>query len=238
MSLMQRIKSRLSGPENKPVPGRVSYSQSGEDILLDQLLRAVLELKEIAYLDIGTNDPIKLNNTYLFYEAGFHGVCVEPDPSLCGNLQLVRPRDVCLNAGAGLGSVAAAPFYVFEENTMNTFSREESERYKTMGYKLARMLDIPLMPVNEIIEKHLPRGVNLLSIDAEGLDFEILKSVDFSRFRPEAVCIETASHSTKKKRPEIFEFMQSIKYLVFADTYINTIFVEQSVWDAKVKPVA
>ena len=36
-----------------------------------------------------------------------------------------------------------------------------------------------------------PNGeIHFVSIDAEGVDFFILKSIDFERFRPKLICIE------------------------------------------------
>lgn len=235
MNIIRRIQSKLFHSQSQPAPWRISYSQTGEDLLLSHLLRNVLELKNITYLDIGTNDPVRLNNTYLFYQTGFQGVCMEPDPELCRKLQKARPRDTCLNVGAGIGSQAVMPFYVFKENTMNTFSQAESEKCQKMDYKLIKVVDVPMLPVSEIIERYLPNGVNLISIDAEGLDLEILKTVDFKRHRPEAVCVETIIHDTWGKIQEISEFMAANNYMVFADTYINTIFVEKKAWATRVQ---
>ena len=59
---------------------KISYSQCGEDLILKQLFTA-LGIGKVNYLDIGAHHPTCLNNTYLFYGYGGHGVCVEPDPS-------------------------------------------------------------------------------------------------------------------------------------------------------------
>jgi hypothetical protein len=57
-----------------------SYSQAGEDKIL-RLMFQSFEKRNITYLDIGTNDPVSINNTYLFYLNGGGGVCVEPNPT-------------------------------------------------------------------------------------------------------------------------------------------------------------
>jgi hypothetical protein len=68
---------------------KISYSQSGEDLILDFLLYD-LNIKPITYLDIGTNDPIEINNTYLFYTKGYSGVCVEPNPIMFEKIKRFR----------------------------------------------------------------------------------------------------------------------------------------------------
>ena len=60
---------------------KVSYSQSGEDLIVDFIFQA-LKIDNPTYLDIGAHHPSFINNTFFFYEKGCVGVCVEPDPTL------------------------------------------------------------------------------------------------------------------------------------------------------------
>ena len=46
-------------------PYNISYSQCGEDILIKFFLDA-RKINKITYLDVGSNHPVKLNNTFLF----------------------------------------------------------------------------------------------------------------------------------------------------------------------------
>ena len=57
---------------------RDSYSQHGEDKLVRQLLEK-LNLKDLLYVDIGANHPIKISNTYLLYRNGMRGIVIEPN---------------------------------------------------------------------------------------------------------------------------------------------------------------
>src|SRR6516164_4970812 len=74
---------------------RSSYAQCGEDVIMELLFHNILEMKNITYLDIGAHEPAHLSNTYMFYEMGYHGVCIEPDPDLCAELKKIRQRDIC-----------------------------------------------------------------------------------------------------------------------------------------------
>ena len=93
----------------------ISYSQTGEDIIID-LLRDAKKLQKFTYLDIGANHPVKYNNTYKFYEQGYKGVCIEPDPVLHKKLAAVRKRDTCLNIGISDADSAAADFYIMNDS--------------------------------------------------------------------------------------------------------------------------
>lgn len=46
------------------------YSQTGEDIIVRNLLKLELGIEKVRYIDVGANDPRFLNNTYLLYLEG------------------------------------------------------------------------------------------------------------------------------------------------------------------------
>lgn len=207
---------------------RISYSQAGEDIIIDALFEN-LKRQETTYLDIGANDPLICNNTYLLYKKGWRGVLVEPDAAMCEVAKSKRSEDTIVNIGIGLSNESEAPFYVFPGrlNTWNTFSKEEAGIRETASGIKAKQISVPLKTINNIIEQYFPACPNFISVDVEGLDLDILKSLDFNRFRPDVFCVETISFSINnegKKLDDVQEFLSSKDYFVYADTHINTIF--------------
>lgn len=212
---------------------KVSYSQCGEDLILQQLFM-VLGIDKVSYLDIGAHHPTYLSNTYLFYENGGSGVCVEPDPSLLEEFRKKRSRDVNLNCGVGV-SPGEADFFLMSSSTLNTFSRVEAERYQSYGkQRIVKTIRVALKPVNEILEQNFEKCPNLISLDVEGMDYLILRNFDFGKYRPEVFCLETLSYTENKserKLTEIIDLMHENGYLTYADTYINTIFVDNAAWN-------
>ena len=211
---------------------RISYSQCGEDLILKQLFM-VLGIDRVSYLDIGAHHPTFLSNTYLFYKSGGRGVCVEPDPSLFAEFPKKRPRDTHLNCGVGIVP-GEADFFVMSASTLNTFSREEAERYQSYGkQRILKTIKMELKTVDEIIDKNFDKCPNLVSLDVEGMDYVILQHFNFSKYRPQVFCLETLSYTedkTERKLTEIIELMKSNGYMIYADTYINTIFVDELSW--------
>jgi FkbM family methyltransferase len=208
-----------------------SYAQSGEDLIASVLLTDVLGIRHPTYLDIGAHDPVLFSNTYLFYRTGSRGVCVEPDPDLLGRIRLIRRRDTCLNVGVGVGAARQAEFFVLSAKTLSTFSREEAEaQVRTGMYRIEKTLQIPLVPVNEIIERHSSRCPDFVSLDTEGMDLEILRTFDFEKHRPLAVCVETLTHPERNRVVEVADFLATRDYGIYADTFINSIFVDARAW--------
>lgn len=209
----------------------VSFSQTGEDLIIKFIFNA-LKIKNISYLDIGANHYANLNNTYLFYLLGMKGVCVEPDPNLFKKLIKKRSRDTCLNVGVGTKDMKEEKFYIMSNPIFNTFSESEALKIENIGEaKINKSILMKLINVNSLIKDNFSKCPDLISLDIEGIDLEILKEFDFSIYRPKIFCIETITFSTTlrgQKSIEILNLMEKNNYKIFADTYINTIFVDQN----------
>jgi len=207
---------------------RISFSQMGEDLILSALLRDRLKIDAPSYLDIGAADPVAVNNSYLFYWKGSHGVLVEPNPTYVERLRAVRPRDVVVAAGVGVTEDAAADYFVIKDQPMlNTFSPELGEKHRKEG-RLERVVKMPLVPINALIAQHFTAAPDLLSIDVEGLDLAILQTLDFEKHRPPVVCAETKGPGYSHEATPVATFLATKGYLVTAGTLYNTIFVDRA----------
>lgn len=208
-----------------------SFSQAGEDLVLNFLFNDYGK-KNISYLDIGTNNPDWGNNTYLFYKKGCRGVCVEADSSLISQIQEIRKGDTVINAGVSVSDQKEADFYIFNVPAINTFDKEEAElRLKSGNYKIERVVKVPLVNINDLIINNFQTYPDLLSIDIEGLDLAVLQSLSYHLYPIPVICVETCKYSENHIRPKdhcFGHFMESIGYEVYADTYINTIFVNKN----------
>lgn len=228
---LRRIISKLKASRYLfSATARASFAQVGEDCILQYLFRQ-LGKDRITYLDIGTNHPVHGNNTYAFYLAGSRGVCVEPDPSLCKQIRRHRPGDTCLNVGIGLTEQQQSDFFVFPNDGWNTFSREEAELRRSSGMPYSQVLQIPLKNINDIIATGFSATPDLVSIDVEGLDFDILKSLDFSRHAPLVLVVETLRFGATRqamKHQEMIAYVKSQGYMIYADTFVNTLFVRDN----------
>jgi hypothetical protein len=211
-----------------PLPGNHSFAQAGEDVCLNFMFD-YMGFKDIQYLDIGTWDPIAFNNTYFFYRKGFRGVLVEPNGAMCQKIRAARPEDTTLEAGIGVTAVREADYYMMTESAWNTFSKEEAEHMTQVtggGIRVDKVIKMPLLNINDVMDKHFGKAPAYLSIDAEGWHLAILKSIDYSRFRPLAICVETLVSGTRAAIPEIPAYMASQGYVDRGGSFVNTIFVD------------
>jgi FkbM family methyltransferase len=210
-----------------------SYSQTGEDRIISFIFK-ILGIEKPFYIDIGAHHPFNLSNTYLFYKAGACGINIEPDPHLFNEFLLHRKRDLNLNIGIGVKN-GTADFYEMTAPTLNTFSKDEAMRLQEMGtYKIKSTKSLPVQTFDWLISEHIKeQKIHLLNIDAEGLDNVIISMINFNQIRPLVICIETLSYSERGdgiKNKDLIEYIISNGYLLFADTYINSIFVYKKDW--------
>jgi FkbM family methyltransferase len=209
---------------------KLSFSQCGEDAILLFVIHA-LQLKQIQYFDIGTNDPRNMNNTYLLYLHNYRGVCIEPDPSFHKTIKKYRPGDILIPAGVAVNNEKAAEFYVMDDPLLNTFSLTEAEKLVSrFNRKIKDKIAVELISINEIFEKYYKKtGHNILSLDVEGLDLSILQAIDYKIYKPSIICVENIEFSDNlsgKKDLLINTFLMAQGYTLYADTYINSIFID------------
>ena len=172
------------------------------------------------------------------YKNGGRGVLVEADITQIELIKKHRPEDIVINVGISSGEDNEADFYVFELQGYNTFVKEEAMyRERNSPHKIVRIEKVLLTTINNIIETNFNSYPEFLSIDIEGLDFEVLKSLNFEKFPIPVICAETCTFSESHIKPKdkrIEEFMLTKGYFKYADTYINTIFVNEN-WFNKVR---
>jgi len=150
-----------------------SYSQAGEDAVM-RFLFEDKKIKKISYLEIGTNLPDYGNNTYLFYKNGSRGVCVDADKTLIPLIKKVRPGVKVLNAGVSVGETNEADFNIFSVSGINSFNKDEVEKRVASGlFKVLKVVEVPLIKINRLINTNFTTTPDLLSLDIERLDLDV-----------------------------------------------------------------
>lgn len=204
-----------------------SYSQHGEDVILAGLLRAMgIEAGEKpVILELGSNHPVNMSNTWLLYKQGYRSVLVEANPRYERDTVKARPEDTFLCAGVTPGNEREAILFVPQHAEVASFSLPfVSSWYERRGWK-AEIIEVkvPLHNINQIFETYFDRlGPAILTLDLEGLDFQIIQSIDWERWKPRIICLERdrrARSSAVAKR-----YLEEKGYELIAATDVNDIF--------------
>src|SRR5690554_3555159 len=170
-----------------------TFSQEGEDILLRRIFG---EKRNGFYVDIGAHHPFRFSNTKLLYDRGWRGINIEPNPDMFSLFERYRQRDINLPMGVGRES-GALTYYRFRHPALNTFVQDVAEKRNSLPEAKE---EIVVRPLRDILDEHLPHSISidLLTIDAEGMDLEILESNDWEKYKPEWILAEIDVKSLKE----------------------------------------
>ncbi len=211
--------------------GYVSYAQTGEDIIVCNIIEKLLKIKNPRYLDIGAHHPFNVSNTALLYKRGWRGVNVDANPNLMGEFYKHRPHDVNLCTGVvGDSSIPIATLHMFDHSSgRNSLVKGymESDPYGPLVERA--QMTVPVMTINEVVSLYCSsRFPEFLSIDVEGLDYDIIESAKFDRLgHPLVICVEAIPYCEPEK---IIELVENKGYNLLIRLAINLIFVHDSVF--------
>jgi FkbM family methyltransferase len=209
-----------------------SWSQSGEDIIIEYLF-GLRKIDKPTCIDIGAYDPVFANNTYKFFLKGSKIVNIDANPSAIESFIKHRSSDINLNIGIG-ASEGEFDFYIMDDPALNTFSELEKINLEKSGHQLKEVKKIKMLTINQIAHKYFhDTALDLLSVDAEGVDFDIIKSLDFAKYQPKVICIESINYTpdgTGTKRHDLCRYIEDAGYYEYANTNINSIFINRQWW--------
>lgn len=197
----------------------ISYAQNFEDIRLWRILKTV---KNGFYIDIGANDPVRDSVTKAFYDNGWSGINVEPMPNYFELLCEQRPRDKNLQCVAGVAAEDLT-FYSIADTGLSTLDQGIAQRYKDSGMGV-REERVSSRTLTSICEEHVnDRPIHFLKIDVEGHEETVLLGMDFARWRPWVILVETPW-----ERNQVWEsILTAAGYSPVAFDGINTFYLSE-----------
>lgn len=205
-----------------------SYSQEGEDMILWRLFE---NQATGFYVDVGAHHPKRFSNTYFFYKKGWRGINIDAMPNSMNLFNKIRARDINIEKPVS-EKKQVLTYYAFNEPALNGFSKELSEERNGKGnYFIKFTKDIETATLEEILDNNLPKNqqIDFLSIDVEGLDFMVLKSNNFDKYKPKVILIEILGSSLNDiESNEITRYLRNQEYIVYAKAVNTIIFIQQN----------
>lgn len=183
----------------------VSFSQSGEDIVVNGLLSR--ESTKGMVVDLGAYHPYRFSNTFALYLEGWRGLNVDANPQAVELCRQVRTEDVSVHALLS-DKVEELKYFLFEEGAWNT--TDEAAALDLLARtppptKLMRVDKLFTRQANELFAEYVAdRKFDFLNIDIEGMDSRVLFSIDFHKYRPRVIAIEFDLDRWKKDDARLF----------------------------------
>jgi FkbM family methyltransferase len=199
------IASLAESPRVKPDGGimspMVSYAQNFEDVMLR---RALQDIKCGFYVDIGAADPDTDSVTRWFYEIGWRGINVEPDPLYFSKIEERRSGDRNLKCVIGAEN-ANVIFNVTRPGGASTASAERLVELLNVQQASTTPMLMPAITLDELLILSCGRVIDFLKIDVEGMEDAILSGASLVSQRPRIIVAEATLFDRQIPSHQIWE---------------------------------
>lgn len=202
--------------KNKIFSPKISYAHSQEDLfILDKFKN-----KKGFYVDVGCHHPLRLNNCHILYKNGQRGINIDISEFSIKLFNIVRKNDINVNKAVSLKQEKVKFYYdkLFSLYISLNKKKELNKFREIISDTLTNIIDQT---------RYKNKKIDFLSIDAEGKDFEVLKSLDFKRYEPKYICVEIFSINDLKfniKKNLIYKFLIKKNYKLIETRLENFIF--------------
>lgn len=172
------------------LPPMTTYAQNFEDVTLR---RALQDIENGFYVDVGAWHPTRDSVTRWFYDQGWHGINVEPNSTFLDMLRRERPRDINVSCAVGGSDRASATLHVVSDTGLSTLDRS---LLQGVDRSVTGEITISVVTLDRLFAAHEPLPtIDFLKIDAEGSEAEIVQAASFTRHRPRIVLIEATGYN-------------------------------------------
>ena len=180
----------------------ISYAQNLEDVILWRVLK---HIDSGYYIDIGAAWPNEHSITKAFYDHGWKGINVEPNPVFFHQLEESRPHDqnLCLAVSDSEGS---SVMNFLEGTGLSTLDDAIAEKHQKDGWNLERH-EVQVTSLKSLWHQYVPVGqeVHFLKVDVEGLEKAVLQGNDWITNRPWIVVVESTLPMSQVESFETWE---------------------------------
>lgn len=158
------------------------YSQDGEEMYLKEKYH---NKTNGIYVDVGANHPFMFSNTYWAYLKGWKGINIEPDICNYELLKNIKKKDININCGIS-DNESVLHYYEFQEDALNTFCENEVNNKD----EVINIRNVPVKRLDSIFDQYEIKEINFIDIDVEGMEMNVLKSIDWDKVSIECILIE------------------------------------------------
>ncbi|WP_346308584.1 FkbM family methyltransferase [Limnohabitans sp.] len=203
----------------------VSYAQNYEDVML---WRALKNIENGFYIDVGAAWPDEDSVTKAFYDIGWRGINIEPNPSHYDSLKNQRQRDTNLKVAVG-DKAGILTMNFLGETGLSTLVEEIANQHQANGWEISQKT-VMVQTLQSICELYTPAGqvIHFLKIDVEGFEAEVLRGHDWFKYRPWIILVEATLPMTQHESYETWEpILQKAEYVFAYTDGINRYYVSQ-----------
>lgn len=176
------------------------YSQCEQDKYVNETF--FKDKKNGVFVDIGAHSGIEISNTYFFEkELGWTGICVEPIPDMFEELKQNR-ECICVQ-GCISDHDGKAQFIKFSSpnewfsGLSDKYNPNQIKNLENYGVRDHELIEVDCFLLNDLLDEYNITHIDFLSIDTEGGEFDIISTIDFSKYQIDVITIEDNFNDTR-----------------------------------------
>tara|TARA_Y100001958_G_scaffold154383_1_gene143232 strand:- start:558 stop:1289 length:732 start_codon:yes stop_codon:yes gene_type:complete len=181
------------------------------------------------FVDLGCFHPTRDNNTFRFYKKKWRGINVDLNPITIELFKFFRSKDININCAISNKKGLKKMYFVDDLSPLNTLDfnhlkfLKKNFLFKNKDFKEKK---IKTENINNILNKYRFNKVDFLNIDLEGLEYEVIKSINFKKFKINLICIEILDHNklSKNKSKKIHQILKENNFKYLKKIGVNSIF--------------
>ncbi|HXT12898.1 MAG TPA: FkbM family methyltransferase [Candidatus Angelobacter sp.] len=173
--------------------------------------------KDGVFVEVGANHPTARSQTWFLESQGWSGVLIEPNPSFYELLREQRPKSQVFQVAVGKSGGEGEVNLRLAGAGLKGRSKVRAEHEIQASDQVVR---VKVTTLNQVLEQSGISQIDFLSIDVEGMEFDVLAGFSFDKYRPRLFSIEDFCFSFEKKR-----FMRRLGYKLIRRVGYNNWYV-------------
>lgn len=160
------------------------------------------------FVDIGAHDGITINNTLFFEtERYWTGINIEPIKTVYDKLEINRPN--CININCAISNFEGMNDFLYNKGysemisgLKTSYDNRHLKRLQTeqkLNGGTTDIISVQTYKLSTILKKYNITEITYLSIDVEGAEYDVIKSIDFNHVHIDVIGFENNYEDTSKQ---------------------------------------
>lgn len=178
-------------------------------------------------IDVGANEPIIGNNTYVFELNGWDVYSIEPNPKCVESLK--RHRSKVFSFAASNEDKNEVTFTICtlphdgNQGAISSLVVDQKLLHDHKQYNpVLSEITVETKTLNTFIEENGITQIDFISIDTEGTELDVLKGLDLDKHSPKLLVIEN-----NYETPDITEYLQNFGYIKDKRVFVNDFYIKK-----------
>ena len=184
------------------------------------------------FVELGAFTGIAESNSRFFDEClEWDGLLIEANPSMKQNIVNNRPHAHKIFFAPTCGTEGTNETVQFHSNSFSNAGQKISTKAYTGVEKY--LVDVPCGPLSPVLETLLTGHVNFFSLDVEGAEAMVLRTIDWSKVRVDIMIAESNNEHCKdvcESRSQVREIIKKAGYKLYIDgIFKSDLFIHPSI---------